>query len=185
MANTNSESKPAKITKKMDIYLAGIEKFMLIISIIALIIMFLSMLSGVISREIFNVSLLWTNELAGYAMVYLVFLSIPWVLREKSHVFVDLIVNKLPKKTLKINSIIVCIVLIGILTLLFISSFEITMNYFTRDIVMLGFVSWPKYLLVLPITIGLFFTVLRLVVETFKTIFLDKTIFPEDDVQGI
>lgn len=169
------------ILKMSDKIFSKLENIMMFISIIALFIMFLSMFIGVISREVFNTSLLWTNELAGYSMIYLVFLSLSWLLREKGHVMVDLFTSMMNTKMLKASSIVISVVSLIAAIIFLISSFEITLGYFARDITMLGTVAWPRYLLYLPIVIGMFLVALRLVIEIFKTIFLGEIILPDEN----
>lgn len=169
------------ILMKIDKAFGKIENFMVFISIAALFVMTISIFGGVISREVFNTSLLWTNELAGYSMIYLVFLSLSWLLREKGHVMVDLFTSMMNTKMLKVVSIVISIVSLVAAIIFLISSFEITLGYFTRDITMLGTVAWPRYLLYLPIVVGMLLIVIRLIIGIFKTILLGKIILPDEN----
>lgn len=169
------------ILTRIDKIFSNIENAMVFVSIVSLFVMFISMFVGVISREVLNTSLLWTNELAGYSMVYLVFLSLSWLLREKGHVMVDLFTSMMNIKMLKISSILISLVSLIAATIFLISSFEITLDYFMKDTTMLGTVAWPRYLLYLPIVVGMLLVVIRLVIEFFKTIVLGEIILPDGD----
>src|SRR5699024_8063837 len=77
---------------------------------VSLIAMLLSISYGVFSREFLTKSALWTNDFAGYLMVYLVFLAAPWLLTQGAHVTVDLFVEKLNGLPRKLNFIFVYLV---------------------------------------------------------------------------
>jgi C4-dicarboxylate transporter DctQ subunit len=65
-------------------------------TIIALLTMTIVVLSAVILRYFFSITIRWTGELTRFVFIYLVFLGIPIAFREKAHVIVHFFVSFLP-----------------------------------------------------------------------------------------
>ncbi|MET3506579.1 TRAP transporter small permease [Halalkalibacter oceani] len=177
--NESKKDKIEKIVRKSDSAFYRVEKVFLFFAVIALIGMLTSMLFGIGSRVMFNRSILWVTDFSGYAMVYVVFLAAPWILKEKGHVIVDIITGALSKKFLRVNSIIICTVSIFICILLLIFSAEITMGYYLNNTVMLNTIQWPKFALFLPIVIGFLMLGIRFFIELLKSILLGEDIFDD------
>ena len=55
---------------------------------------------GTITRYAFNFILLSLDEYSAYGLIFIVFMSIGWIMKQDSHIKVELLLNKLP---LKIN----------------------------------------------------------------------------------
>lgn len=119
---------------------------------------------GIVSREFVNRPILWTNDLAGYLLSYSVMLSASWVLREKGHVVVDIIVSHIHGMALRINTFIISLVSAVSFSLFFWFAFQSTLTLYQRGTVMMNNVPWPKYLLIAPLAIGSFFLIIRLIV---------------------
>jgi TRAP-type C4-dicarboxylate transport system permease small subunit len=51
---------------------------------------------GVITRFVFNSSQNWTDELASYCLLWMVFLGLTYTLNEGAHIRIDFITEKLP-----------------------------------------------------------------------------------------
>lgn len=178
------EAKNHVVFDKLNGVALKIENFFFSISLIALAAILISMLYGIFAREILNVSALWTNDFAGYAVIYVVFMGAPKLLREGGHVSVDLFTNLMSKFVLKLFSYIVCIICIFTCILLFKYSFDVMYSYYVNDITMLANVAWPKFALVLPICIGTLLLTIRFVLEIFNTAFYGKTIYEGTDEIG-
>jgi TRAP-type C4-dicarboxylate transport system permease small subunit len=147
--------------RQTDKVLSFFENVLLGISLVSLILIFLSIIYGVVSRQFFGVSVLWTNDFAGYVMLYCVFLSAPWVLRKNAHVRVDIFTANLKGVNKRINTIIIAAVSIIAMGILFWFSLTITIDYLLRGTVMLANVPWPKFALYAPIPVGFLFLLLR------------------------
>ncbi|WHZ00872.1 TRAP transporter small permease [Neobacillus sp. YX16] len=147
--------------RQIDKVLSFLENVLLVIALVYLVLVFLSVLYGVISREFFQTSALWTNDFSGYVMLYCVFLSAPWVLRKNAHVHVDIFTSNLIGRAKRINTIIIAAVSIISMIILFWFSLQSTIDYLLRGTVMLANVPWPKFALVAPIPVGFLFLILR------------------------
>lgn len=162
-------------------YLLKVENILFYLAIVGLLAILISMIYGIVSREFLGASALWTNDFSGYAIIYIIFLGAPKILKLRGHVMVDLFTNVMNKKTLKLNSIIVCTISAIICLLLCYYSFLVTYNYFENNIVMLNNIPWPKFALTLPIVIGTLFLFIRFCLEIVKTTLVGTNIFHEEE----
>lgn len=62
----------------------------------------LMVFSEIISRLLFNRSLMWTVEVSGYSLLYMTFLGAPFLLEKNRHVAIDLLAGALPATPQKI-----------------------------------------------------------------------------------
>jgi len=77
------------------------------------IIMNLSIFSQVIMRKVFNNSLSWSEELARYCLIWMVFFGISYGVKRQRHIKIDLIYDRLSEKNKKILRIFANIVFIA------------------------------------------------------------------------
>lgn len=166
----------AKILYVLKRILSPLEKLLMIISGISLLFILGSVSYGVLSRELFDKSVLWTNDLASYLMIYLVFLSAPWLLNRGGQVNVDIFVSKLTGLKEHINNIFILFVSAIANSILFYYSFEVTIESYKKGTVMLDNIPWPQYILLAPIVIGSFFLTIRFLLELLIYIFKIKKI---------
>ena len=75
---------------------AIIDKIILIVIFIVSITMVFSIFLKVVFRYVFSSPLFWTEELARYCFIYIVFFGGAWAGKNLSHLGVDYFVNKLP-----------------------------------------------------------------------------------------
>lgn len=123
----------------------GLDKLARRIVQLTVAIMTIAIAAQVVWRYFLQHPIIWAEELARYALVWMTFIGAGVALRSKELVFVDLLINKLPRKLQKITSILVNvanIILLGFLLyygVLLISlpsvtaqkspAMQITMNY--------------------------------------------------------
>ncbi|MDR2708374.1 MAG: TRAP transporter small permease [Elusimicrobiota bacterium] len=69
---------------------------------ILLLAMVLFTLANVILRYFFNSSLIWSEELARFCFVWLIYIGIIGALRDNRHLFVDTVLSRLPNKARQI-----------------------------------------------------------------------------------
>lgn len=84
-----------KIITYLDKYFEGAIMFVLSV------IMTASIILQVIMRKVFNNSLSWSEELARFAFIWLVFIGISYAVQAKKHIKIDLIYAKLTGKNKK------------------------------------------------------------------------------------
>lgn len=97
----------------------------------------------------------WATEMTEWILLYATFLAAAWVLKKDGHVKIDVVVIRLSQKKQHILSVIVCI--LGILTCGFLSYHGVKTVYslYKRDVIMMGMILMPKYILVAVIPLGI------------------------------
>ncbi len=111
-----SNSKKAK----KPIYILLIE----VLTNASLILMFLSVMAGVITRYILKSPLFWTDELSRYLMIYMVFLGSTLSFREGKHPSLTFIVDSMSAKTHRVWDSIIDLFLIAVLVMITAGSFD-------------------------------------------------------------
>lgn len=111
----------------------------------------------VLLRYIFNKPMGWVMETCEYLLLYITFLPAAWILKNESHVKVDIILNRLNVRRQAFVTGITSI--IGGLTMLviLIFSISITLEYYQQKIPSLGNMRLPEFLILMAIPIGSFF----------------------------
>lgn len=109
----------------------------------------------VVSRYLFRAPTAWANDFVGYALCATVFLALPRVTKERTHVAVTILVENLPKPIT--GTIHVGIHLAGFLCLMFAAWVSLHQNIrqFTRGIETLAIVPIPLWWVSSFITFGL------------------------------
>lgn len=117
-----------------------------IISLFAVILLLVN-LAQISGRYLFFHSILWSEELSTYMYVWIVFLSLHMITRERADICIDMLHIKSPKIT-KIILIGRDIVTIITVLVLFVSSIMIIRNalLFPRNTASLGVTTAPLYL---------------------------------------
>ena len=69
-----------------------------------------SVLYEVVARYFFNSPTIWAVDLTEYSLVYITFLGTPWVLRDRAHTRVEIVVERLRPKVRLILAIVVPLV---------------------------------------------------------------------------
>jgi len=134
---------------------------------ITLLIMMLLIFLDVSSRTIFGVSIRGTLDITGeYLMVIIIYLSISYTQKHKEHISVELFINRFGKKTNNIFGIISNFLAVSCLSILGYSNFLRGIDRLTNDIKSAGILDYPIGPAFLIISIGIFFLIIRLILDT-------------------
>jgi len=136
------------------------------IGAILLCLIFLLIVMEVILRPL-GKSFLALGEFTGYAIVWCIFLALPYITAENRHIKVDLITRLLPIKTQKILCIIINILCIAFAVLLFWKGTELVYGAYIYSSQTL-LLHMPKYLLMLVLPLSMAFFILELIADTIK-----------------
>lgn len=109
------------------------------------------------SRFVFNEPIARTVELAAYSLIYITFLSAPWLLKQRGHVSVDVILLFLGKRAKKTITLITDIVGMLISFVLFYYSYLVTLDNYISKITIMDSSNTPQYLLLIAIPISFIF----------------------------
>ena len=109
-----------------------------------------------LGRYFFNHPLRWTVEISEYLQIYFVFFSAAWVLRQKGHVTLDIIVDRFGPFGRKACTIIADILGVAVAGTLCIFSGIITYEQMLLGIPVIKALEVPKWLVIFPIPVGMF-----------------------------
>lgn len=106
-------------------------------SILALLVaaLVVIMFGAVLSRYVLNAPIMWAEEISRYIFVWLVYLGSAVAAAQRSHLFVDTLVLKLPKPVVKVATIIMYLLVVGFLLYAAVIGFRYNQPY----------MSYPAY----------------------------------------
>ncbi|MFZ5652371.1 MAG: TRAP transporter small permease [Bacillota bacterium] len=116
---------------------------------------------GVIARKFFSSPVPWVIEISSYALLYITFLGMPWVLRKNGHVRVDLLYGLLSGRRKNILNLAAS--LLGAVTslILFIYGLTVTVDNWSRNILVMNTLAVPKFVLLAAIPLGSLFLLIE------------------------
>jgi TRAP-type C4-dicarboxylate transport system permease small subunit len=145
-----------------------------IISVVFLILLFLSVLYEVIARTIFNQPTIWANELVGYFLVSASFIGSSYVLRHNKHLVIDLLISKLNKKLKIIFELIANLISFFFCFFVFIYGLKLVQISFILGVVSVSELRIPLWIPKLVIPLSFLFLSLEFLLIIKKKIILLK-----------
>ena len=113
-----------------------------------------SVLYEVVARYFFNNPTIWAVDLTEYSLVYITMLGAPWVLRDRAHTRVEIVVERLRPRVRRILGILVPLVaVVGAVVLAWEGAWE-TWDSYRGGHAELKAWRVPRWPLILPIFIG-------------------------------
>jgi TRAP-type C4-dicarboxylate transport system permease small subunit len=137
--------------------------FFAVIAGILLLVMTLIINYNVFMRYFIGKPPVWAIEITEWILLYSAFLAAAWVLKEEGHVVIDILVVRLSRKNQHILKVLVCF--LGILTCGFLAyhGFRAAYSLYNRDVIMMGMILMPKYILVVIIPVGISLTLIQFI----------------------
>ena len=131
------------------------------ISGIALGFLLLAICYSTFSRVAFNQPLSFLMEYATYTLIYIAFLSAPWILQQRKHIAVDILVetlNPLKKRVMiaitDAAGVVICVVVTYFGALVAIGNFQ-------RNVLVMDTMGTPQWILVVAVPLGMAFMSLQ------------------------
>jgi len=124
----------------------------------------------VIARYVFNSPLLFSDEVSGYLLVYICFFGAAGTLKEKRHVNVDILVNRLKTLNRKRLELVTYFLSLGFLLIFLWHAFVMVYRSYVRGVRMPSILLTPIWIPQSLLLIGTFFLVLQLIIEIRKSI---------------
>lgn len=124
-----------------------------IITILAFIVMVIVVLLQVIFRYVMRISVPWTEEFARYLLILITFVGGALAIRDKQHIAVTAIINKLPKKAPYYLNKFFNISIILFLITVFRGSILMVKLTWETPVGSIGWLSTGKIYLILPVSI--------------------------------
>lgn len=135
---------------------------------LSVFVMVIVVLMGVFMRYFIKNPLVWSDELAKYALVYMTFIGASVALKDKNLAAMDLVVTKLPERTKLIVQIIGYILEVALLAFLFYYSIDLLFQNSVRNQISPGLqipMSWVYFSMPLGFGITLLQAIFLLVDE--------------------
>ncbi len=98
----------------------------------------------------------YTATLVEYGLFYVTFLSAPWLLRDKGHVYVDMVMRMMSPRAKRLNEILVYFLGFGSTAILTYAALYMTWDSYVRMDLETRDFDMPRWLLFLPMTISFF-----------------------------
>lgn len=110
----------------------------------------------VLMRYFLNKPLPWVLQISEYILLYIPFLAAAYVLREESHIRIDILLNRLGRCTRSRVSAVTSFLGFVVLLVLAYYGTYITLDYFRRDVPTIKYLKIPEFLVIAVIPAGCF-----------------------------
>jgi C4-dicarboxylate transporter, DctQ subunit len=117
-------------------------------------VMTLAVVYEVVARYFFGRPTIWATDLTEYTLLYVTFLGAAWVLRDGSHIQVELLIDRLGPRPRLALSTIISLVAGGVVAVLMWKGAEVTWEAYVKGQAMLNPWRVSRWLLMLPIALG-------------------------------
>lgn len=178
MSRDSSEELPAEVlsasdpdNEEMESRWSFVRRFNRYISVVedvcaglgaaSLVIMVLVVSYGVIGRKVLGRPTAWTLEISEYSLLYLTFLTVPWVLRENGHVRLEILVAAVNARWRTGFLMVGYVLSFVVVSVLFYFSLDTTLSYYDRGVVLRKVFDIPQWMIVWVIPVGSFLLTLR------------------------
>ena len=131
----------------------------------------------VIARYFFLSPTIWAAELSQISLIYGTLLAMPWALKSRKHIQINLVVNTLSKNYKKIINILIMIVLIVFSSYVMIYGFDIFYDSFNRGRTTGSLLNLPSWIAELSVPLCFFLLFIQSIFEIVK---LFKNIEPPE-----
>ncbi|MBI4492584.1 MAG: TRAP transporter small permease [Chloroflexi bacterium] len=108
----------------------------------------------VVARYFFNKPTIWAVDFTEYGMVYVTFLGSAWLLRQRSHIQVDMLVQRLtPRQQLRLDTV-MSVVAAVVMAVFVWKGAEVVSEAWANNQVALKAWLVPRWIIMLPIPVG-------------------------------
>lgn len=148
--------------EKIDSVMSKIEHFVIVFTFSLMCVL---LFAQVFSRKIFNLPIPWTEELSRYLFVWFVYIGVSYAIKEKSHVSVSFIMDKLSSRTHAAFSIFIYLIMIAILIIILPCSVRFVKSQF---VIAATATEIPMGYVYLALPIGFVMSIARSIIEILK-----------------
>lgn len=143
-----------RFLKKLNSFFDGIIDGMAFLAGLLLLFTIFSICYEVLIRYFLMRPSTWSVEITEYILLYITFLGAPWLLKQKGHVKVDVVLNMLNIRTQRILNLITSLLGAIICLVLFWFGVLTTADHFMRKIPVIKSLEVPKFILLAVIPFG-------------------------------
>lgn len=155
---------------RIDASLDFVNRILAVTAAIMIIFMMLAICYSVLIRFLWNESVPWIVEISSYLMLYITFLCVAWLQRRNGHVRIDLFTSKIGPRTRAALDVFTSL---GAAVIGFILAWKgtlVTLDYFRRDVTVIGILDIPQYLLLAIIPIGGMMLLLECILRALRSL---------------
>ena len=122
-------------------------------------------LAEMIGRNLFGISMSFVLDLGGWLMVILTFVALGWVMREKGHVRLTLLVEQLPPRPRIWAFVTADLIALGFCAFFFVSAWRSFSQAYRTGVSAAGALDLPVYPVWILVLVGIALLALQLAVE--------------------
>lgn len=144
----------------MQTFFAWLDRITNLLAVLAgiyLVWIFLAIVFQVIARSVFLYGSSHIFTFIEYGLLYITMAGAPWLVREKGHVYIELLTAAVPNNVRPTMSRIVVAIVVLVCAIIAYYGFEVTLRAIARDEVDMRSLDMPRWLLMIsmPICFGL------------------------------
>lgn len=147
-----------------------INLIMVVVSAILLVGLTFIVGTDITLRYVFLRPLGWVKEVSEYILVALGFLVAAWILKDDSHVKMDLLLNKVSPKVRTLMNIVTSILSTVIVLIVAWFSLRVMAEFYRTKLVTPSVMEPPKWVLLIPIFVGCLLLAIQFIRRTFSFI---------------
>jgi TRAP-type C4-dicarboxylate transport system permease small subunit len=160
----------SKRTNRLDASIEVVNTLMAVVAAAMIIFMMFAICYAVLTRFLWNQPIPWVVEISSYLMLYITFLGVAWLQGKNGHVRIDLFTSKVGPRTTALLDVFTSLGGLAVGLVLAWKGTAVTIDYFQRDVIVIGILNTPQFLLMGIIPIGGAFLVLEFILRTLRSI---------------
>ena len=122
----------------------------------------------VIARYFFLSPTIWAAELSQISLIYGTLLAMPWALKSRKHIQINLVINKLSKNYKKFINILIMIVLLIFSSYVMVYGFDIFYDSFIRGRTTGSLLNLPSWIAELSVPFCFLLLLIQSLIEIIK-----------------
>ena len=92
----------------------------------------------VLTRYVFHSPLAWSEEIARYMFIWLVWIGAAYAVKENKHIKIDIIYNKLTGATKRVSDLVTVVLFLGLMSFMLYTSAKVTWTVYTSKSIATG-----------------------------------------------
>lgn len=135
----------------------------------ALMVVFLVLIvsADAVMRYIVGLPILWASDVVEALLLYILFFGSAWLLREEGHVMVEIVFNRMNPNIQGLLNVVTSVLGAGMCLILTWFASAATWASFQRGVMLIGGITYPKYVLLAPIPLGSFLLTIQFIRRTY------------------
>jgi len=158
-----------KAKNRLDASLDVINTLMAVVAAVMIIFMMFAICYAVLTRFLWNEPIPWVVEVSSYLMLYITFLGMAWLQGKNGHVRIDLFTSRMSYRTTALLDGFTSLGGLAVGLVLAWKGTAVTIDYFQRDVTVIGILNTPQYVLMGIIPIGGALLLLQFILRTLRS----------------